>query len=160
MKKETKKCNEIKKYYLTDNKIVIKYVDNKIKQQNLNCTNLKKLMNQLDKQYNFDINMVDNDKDLSYTIITYVTFIACLIEGIIFLNLLISFEVGHMKQFMISSILSGLCIISYFIYLLISLIKLQKINKKYKICVGKEILNDKYSFLKAKNPRKKRTVKA
>lgn len=137
----------IKKYFLTDDDIVIKYKNNSTEKKSLNRVNLKNLIEQLDKQYPFDMENIIKHQDSMYSKIAYITFIMTLIEGIIFLNLLISFEVGTMKNFIICSILSGCCIGIHLLYLLISVVILLKLKKKYKICLGKSLLKSKYEIL-------------
>lgn len=137
----------IKKYFFTNDEIVIKYKNKSIEKKKINRLNLKKLSDSLEKQYDFNIETVMNKQDYMYSLIAYVSFILTLLEGIIFLNLLIAFEIGRMKQFIVCSILSGVCIFIQFVFLLITMIIMRKLNKKYKICIGKEIVLARYNSL-------------
>lgn len=139
----------IKKYFLTNDEMVIKYKNKKVETKKINSKNLKYLSDALENQYKFDTETVLQKQDNMYSSVTYVSFIITLLEGIIFLNLFIAFEIGLMKQFIVCSILSAICISTHFIYLIVSMILMRILKKRYKICLGKDDVRSKYEFLAA-----------
>ena len=130
----------IKKYSLTNENIVIKYKKGKNERQNLNKFNLKNLIDKLKKQYPYSTSEIISKEDNLYSLIAYISLIITLIEGIVFLNLLISFEVGQMKKFVVCSILSCTCICIHFIFLFINFILLNILKKKCNNALGVEAL--------------------
>lgn len=138
------KKSAIKKYFLTDDSLVIKYKGGKKENEKLNKVNLKKLIDILNKQFPFTTEEIINRQDNLYSTIAYISLIITLLEGIIFLNLLISFEVGQMKKFIVCSILSCVCIGLHFIILLVAFILLRILKRKLRCSSDRDRVVSKY----------------
>lgn len=92
---------KIKSYYLTNDKIIVKYTDRSEKVFDLNQTNLKSLISRLDNENNITTDDYNQINDLSNSLIRKLGF-GVIVEFIILCTLFASFINGTYIGFILS----------------------------------------------------------
>lgn len=140
----------VKSYYLTKNKIIVKYSNGKKEILDLNPETLMEVIDNLDHQIDYTLDEVSKREDEIYrklaNLLAMLTLIQCLFTYLVFVSFTHAFVIGMI----IGIALSFALLLASFIITIVSVSKLKGCKKKYKVYEGREFLTTKYNYLLAK----------
>ena len=140
----------VRSYYLTKNKIVIKYSNGKKEILDLNPEILMEVINNLDGQIDYTLEEVSKHEDAVYrrlsNLLAMLTLIQCILTYFVFASFTHAFIAG----IFIGIALSFVLLISSFVITIININKLKTCSKQYKVYEGRENLVKEYNYLLSK----------
>ena len=141
----------VKSYYLTKNKIIVRYSNGKKEVLDLNPETLMEVINNLDNQIDYTMEEVAKNEDDIYrklaNLLAMLTLIQCLLTYLVFASFTHAFVIGMI----IGIALSFALLVTSFVITIVSVNKIKGCKKQYKIFEGRENLVQKYNYLLAKD---------